>query len=82
MVFVYVILMSFVFPASIYYWITWWLPIRLDYLGESSFVLSFIFAFAGILTGEKNEDREIPVLLYASVDLRFRMVCSGSSNRR
>jgi len=43
-VWVYVIAFQVVNPDSVYLGLAWWLPIRLDYLGEAAFVLSFVFA--------------------------------------
>jgi hypothetical protein len=43
-VWLYVIVFQFRYPDSIYDALAWWLPIRMDYLGEAAFVASFIFA--------------------------------------
>ena len=43
-VWLYVIAYQLTFPSSIYDVLAWWLPIRMDYLGEATFILSFIFA--------------------------------------
>ena len=32
------------YPYSIYDVLAWWLPIRMDYIGEAAFAASFIFA--------------------------------------
>ena len=42
-VWLYVIAFQLRYPHSIYDTLVWWLPIRMDYLGEAAFVLSFIF---------------------------------------
>jgi len=52
--FVYVIALQIAHPDAVYYPIAWWLPIRLDYFGEASFVCSFIFGVAAILLGSKS----------------------------
>jgi hypothetical protein len=43
-VWLYVIAFQLRYSRSVYYPLAWWLPIRLDYLGEIAFALSFIFA--------------------------------------
>lgn len=43
-VWLYVIAMQLRYPDSVYWPLAVWLPIRLDYLGEAAFVLSFVFA--------------------------------------
>jgi len=43
-VWLYVIGFQIRYSHSVYYALAWWLPIRLDYLGEMAFALSFIFA--------------------------------------
>jgi hypothetical protein len=43
-VWLYVIAFQLRYPDSVYDTLVWWLPIRMDYLGEVAFVLSFMFA--------------------------------------
>jgi hypothetical protein len=43
-VWLYVIAFQLRYPDSVYDTLVWWLPIRMDYLGEAAFTLSFIFA--------------------------------------
>ena len=43
-VWLYVIAFQLRYFHSVYLVLAWWLPIRLDYLGEIAFALSFIFA--------------------------------------
>lgn len=43
-VWLYVIAMQLRYPDSVYWPLALWLPIRLDYLGEAAFALSFAFA--------------------------------------
>jgi len=43
-VWVYVIAMQLRFPESVYWPLALWLPIRMDYLGELSFLFSFLLA--------------------------------------
>jgi hypothetical protein len=43
-VWVYVVAFQVANPDSVYWGLAWWLPVRLDYLGEAAFVLSFVFA--------------------------------------
>ena len=40
----YVIAFQLIYSGSVYFPLAWWLPIRMDYLGEIAFALSFIFA--------------------------------------
>ena len=40
----YVIAFQLIYSGSVYFPLAWWLPIRMDYLGETAFALSFIFA--------------------------------------
>jgi predicted permease len=49
--FVYVIAFQIASPNSVYWGLSWWLPIRLDYFGEAGFIGSFIFAIVAILVG-------------------------------
>ncbi|MGA3297402.1 MAG: hypothetical protein ABSD41_08120, partial [Candidatus Bathyarchaeia archaeon] len=42
----YVVAMQLVYPDSLYWPIATWLPIRLDYFGESAFFFSFIVSIA------------------------------------
>lgn len=44
LVWLYVIAMQLRFPDSVYWPLSVWLPIRMDYLGEIAFVFSFILA--------------------------------------
>ena len=45
-IWVYVVAFQIVNPESPYWNLAWWLPwLRLDYLSEAAFVLSFLFAF-------------------------------------
>jgi len=43
-IWVYVIAYQLRYRGGIYDVLAWWLPIRMDYLGEAAFVSSFIFA--------------------------------------
>ena len=43
-VWLYVIAMQLQYPEAVYWPLAVWVPIRLDYLGEAAFVLSFVFA--------------------------------------
>lgn len=43
-VWLYVIAMQLRYPDAVYWPLAVWLPIRLDYLGETAFILSLIFA--------------------------------------
>lgn len=54
-IFVYVIAMQIADPASVYWPVAKWLPIRMDFFGEAGFIISFIFAAAAILT--KNNEK-------------------------
>jgi hypothetical protein len=49
-VWLYVIAMQLFYPDSLYYPVATWLPIRLDYFGESAFFFSFIVSIAVIWT--------------------------------
>jgi hypothetical protein len=49
-VWLYVIAMQLVYPGALYWPVATWLPIRLDYFGESAFFLSFIVSIAVIWT--------------------------------
>ncbi len=49
-VWLYVIAMQLVYPNSLYWPVATWLPIRLDYFGESAFFFSFIVSIAVIWT--------------------------------
>ena len=42
LVWLYVIAMQLRYNESPYWPLAWWMPVRLDYLGETSFVLSFL----------------------------------------
>ena len=43
-VWLYVIAYQLRYNDSVYNTLAWWFPIRMDYLGEAAFVLSFLFA--------------------------------------
>ncbi len=43
-VWLYVVAMQLANADAVYWGLAWWLPVRLDYLGEAGFVLSFVFA--------------------------------------
>jgi hypothetical protein len=43
-VWLYVIAMQLRYPNSVYWPLAVWVPIRLDYLGEAAFALSFVLA--------------------------------------
>ena len=43
-VWLYVVAMQLRYPSSVYWSLALWLPIRLDYLGEAAFILSFLLA--------------------------------------
>ena len=45
-VWLYVIAMQLVYPGALYWAVATWLPIRLDYFGESAFFFSFIVSIA------------------------------------
>ena len=49
-VWLYVIAMQLFYPGALYFPVATWLPIRLDYFGESAFFLSFIVSVAVIWT--------------------------------
>jgi hypothetical protein len=49
-VWLYVIAMQLVYPGALYWAVATWLPIRLDYFGESAFFFSFIVSIAVIWT--------------------------------
>ncbi len=49
-VWLYVIAIQLVYPNSLYWPVATWLPIRLDYFGESAFFFSFIVSIAVIWT--------------------------------
>ena len=54
-VWLYVIAFQLRYPFSAYVNLAWWLPIRMDYLGEVAFVLSFIFALiVALYSGAKR----------------------------
>ena len=43
-IWLYVIAYQLRYNSSVYNTLAWWLPIRMDYLGEAAFALSFILA--------------------------------------
>ena len=47
-VWLYVVVFQFTSPDSIYDVLVWWLPIRMDYIGEAGFILSFVFALTAV----------------------------------
>jgi hypothetical protein len=47
-VWLYVIAMQLRYPNTVYWPLAVWLPIRLDYLGEAAFFISFVFALITI----------------------------------
>jgi hypothetical protein len=47
-VWLYVIAMQLRYPNSVYWPLAIWLPIRLDYLGETAFIFSFLFAMIAV----------------------------------
>ena len=47
-VWLYVIAFQLRYRNGVYDVLAWWLPIRMDYLGEAAFVLSFIFALIAV----------------------------------
>src|SRR5208337_1280343 len=49
-VWLYVIAMQLVYPNSLYWPVATWMPIRLDYFGETAFVFSFIVSIAVLWT--------------------------------
>ena len=57
-VWLYVIAMQLVYPNSIYWPVATWLPIRLDYFGESAFFFSFIVSIAVIWTQRLSPSTE------------------------
>ncbi len=47
-VWLYVIAMQLRYPNSVRWLLAVWLPVRLDYLGEAAFFLSFVFALIAL----------------------------------
>lgn len=47
-IWLYVIAIQLIQPDLVYTPLTLWLPVRLDYLGEAAFVLSFVFALIAV----------------------------------
>ena len=43
-IWLYVIAFQLQYSDSVYNTFAWWVPIRMDYLGEAAFIFSFIFA--------------------------------------
>jgi len=58
-VWLYVIALQFFYPASIYMPFATWLPIRVDYVGEAAFILSFCVATAIVFWGAKRITRPL-----------------------
>ena len=58
-VWLYVIAMQLVYPNSLYWQIATWLPIRLDYFGESAFLLSFIASIAIVMWNARLGSRTV-----------------------
>lgn len=59
-VWLYVIAMQFFYPASIYWPLATWLPIRLDYVGEAAFVFSLFLAIAVVVLKTRMRPRRNP----------------------
>ncbi len=57
-VWLYVIAMQLVYPGALYWAVATWLPIRLDYFGESAFFISFIVSIAVIWTQKQSPRTE------------------------
>jgi hypothetical protein len=56
-VWLYVIAMQLVYPDSLYWPVATWLPIRLDYFGESAFFFSFIVSIAVMMWSTSRSPR-------------------------
>jgi hypothetical protein len=56
-VWLYVIAMQLFYPNSLYWPVATWLPIRLDYFGESAFIFSFIVSIAVMMWSTKLSPR-------------------------
>jgi hypothetical protein len=56
-IWLYVIGMQLLYPKSIYWLLATWVPIRLDYLGETAFVFSFFVAIAITMWNTKLSSR-------------------------
>jgi hypothetical protein len=59
-VWLYVIAMQLFYPGALYLPVATWLPIRLDYFGESAFFVSFIISIAIILLNSRLKSRRLP----------------------
>jgi hypothetical protein len=54
----YVVALQITDTSSVYWELAWWLPwVRMDYFGESAFVMSFVFAVMWVLSSEEPKRR-------------------------
>ncbi len=60
LVWLYVIAMQLRFPESVYWPLALWLPIRMDYFGESAFLLSFILVIVVAIRNTKFKSTNSP----------------------
>ena len=59
-VWLYVIAMQFFYPASIYWPLVTWLPIRLDYVGEAAFVFALFIAISVVMVNARRRIHRNP----------------------